>query len=85
MRDEREKKIESYSNCVNMYRYCSNFGNEQWFRRTDVGAFLGKMCKIIPFFYYPLPDTDALTCKWFSWYAFCGVPTFSTWYWIQFE
>ena len=39
MRDEREiflKKIERYSNCVNIHSYCSNFGYLDNFGLIDV-------------------------------------------------
>ena len=32
----------------------------QTYAPTDVGGFLGKMCKISAFFYYPLSDANAL-------------------------
>lgn len=52
--ERREKKylnnkIQSYGNSVNMHGYCINFGNAQCYRRTDLGRFWVKICKMIYF------------------------------------
>ena len=44
--------MQSYSSRVNIYNYCSNNENLHNFSSTDVGQFLGKMCKIVYFFYF---------------------------------
>ena len=62
--ERREKiylnnEIESYNNRVNIHGYRSIFAYAQYYRLTNVGCFLAKMCKNWHFFYFP--RIDALT------------------------
>ena len=38
-REEREKKIKSYNNRVNIHGYYHNFENAQYYRGIDIGRF----------------------------------------------
>ena len=56
-------EIESYSNHVNihLHGYCSILAYAQYYKPTDVGSFLAKICKILHFFYFPRTDAIALS------------------------
>ena len=49
---KEKKKIESYSNSVNIHDYCSNFGYLDNFGLIDVEDFWGKMYKICCLLYF---------------------------------
>ena len=49
---KEKKKIESYSNRVNIHDYCSNFGYLDNFGLIEMEEFWGKMCKICCFLYF---------------------------------
>ena len=59
--EKKEKKNSKWNaKLVNIYSYCSNNENLYKFNSTYVGQFLGKMCKIVYFFYFGMTDVVAL-------------------------
>lgn len=56
----REREKHSYSNCVNIHGYRSNFGYINNYSLSNVGSFLVKMCKFMHFLYYTPAGVNAL-------------------------
>ena len=44
-----------------MHSYYSIFAYEQYYRPTDIGIFLAKMCKLTTFLYFTLTSVIALS------------------------
>ena len=53
--------MQSYCSRINMHSYYSIFAYEQYYRPTDIGIFLAKMCKLTTFLYFTLTSVIALS------------------------
>ena len=55
-----ENHIKANNNHACMHGYYNNFAYKQYFRKTKVGSFWVKKCKICNFFYFALTAASAL-------------------------